>query len=194
VGLYRGPYLDGYYLSGLYELERWTDAERERLARRYADALRILAQRAEANGDPAGAVVWWRRLTAAEPLWSTAALGLMHALVTAGDPTAAREHARVHAAYVRAELGGPVAEAVVALANQLRSDSVPQSSTLPRPRLALSPRPLTSRGPERRSRSVASTAPAAIKSSGAFPTRGVPREAWWATVVLWLIALLSLAT
>jgi hypothetical protein len=118
----------------------------------------------------------------------------MHALVAAGDPTAAREHARVHAAYVRAELGGPVAEAVVALANQLRSDAVPHESTLPRPRLAFPPRPLIPRGPERRSGSVAAPAPAAIKSSGATPTRGVPREAWWATMVLWLIALLSHAT
>jgi DNA-binding SARP family transcriptional activator len=98
VSIYRGPYLDGFYIAGLDELERWMEAERERLARRYGDALRVLAERAEANRDTLAAAIWWRRLTAAEPLCSTAALGLMRALAAAGDITSAREHARVHAA------------------------------------------------------------------------------------------------
>jgi DNA-binding SARP family transcriptional activator len=192
VGLYQGPFLDGCYLSGREELERWIDAERDRFARQYADAVRILAQCAEANGDSASAVVWWRRLTAADPLCSTAALGLMRALAAAGDPTAAREHAREHAAYVRTELGGPVAEAVVALANQLRSTPAPAESTRRQPRSDQPPRPLVRRGPDRRSSPVAGPPAASIRWTGALLLPAVPRGAWKATAVLWGIALLSM--
>ncbi len=192
IGLYEGPYLDGCYLSGRDELERWIDAARDRLARQYADAIRILAQRAEAKGDSPGAVVWWRRLTAADPLCSTAALGLMRALAAVGDPTAAREHAREHAAYVRAELGGPVAEAVVAFANHLRSNPAPPEATRRQPRSDQPPRPLVHRGPDRRSGPVAVPPAASIRSTGALPLPAVPRGAWKATAVLWVIAVLSM--
>jgi DNA-binding SARP family transcriptional activator len=146
AAIYRGTYLDGFYVAGLDELERWMKAERERLARRYMDTLRVLAERADAESNTLAAAIWWRRLTAADPLCSTAALGLMRALATAGDPTAAREHARAHAAYVRAELGGPVAEAVVAFDNRLRSEPVPDEpgSSTPRAGVHLKsvPRPV----------------------------------------------------
>lgn len=196
ISVYHGPFLDGFYVSGLDEFERWIDSQRERVGRRYGTALRTLAERAEVSNDRVGAVAWWRRLTAVEPLSSTAALGLMRALVATGDPTGAREHARAHAAYVRAELGGPVAETVVAFANQLRSDPPPHH-----PPTAPTPRP--------RSGSPATPAPFALEP-GVVPIAtpaatllgptiqpmpapfvpAVPRGAWWATGALWAAALL----
>jgi DNA-binding SARP family transcriptional activator len=191
AAIYRGTYLDGFYVAGLDELERWMRAERERLARRYMDTLRVLAERAEAESNTLAAAIWWRRLTAADPLSSTAALGLMRALATAGDPTAAREHARAHAAYVRAELGGPVAEAVVAFANRLRSEPVldePGSST-PRAPLSLEVQ-ATAPAPDRRS----TTKVAAVSRSPArVHLRPVPRPVWLAVASLWIIALLLVA-
>ena len=151
VAVYRGPFLDGFYASGLEEFERWIDLERERLARRYADALRVLAEQADAARKTPQAIMWWRRLTAVEPLCSTAALGLMRALVCAGDPTGAREHARAHASYVRSELGGPASAEIVAYANQLRDESRPEGLSSPGARdPAAAPRVLIRRGPERR--------------------------------------------
>jgi DNA-binding SARP family transcriptional activator len=191
VSIYRGPYLDGFYVAGLDELERWMEAERERLARRYSDALRVLAERAEADSDTLAAAIWWRRLTAADPLCSTAALGLMRALATAGDPTAAREHARAHAAYVRAELGGPVAEAVVAFANRLRSEPVPDEpgSSTPRAPVSLAAQAIDP-VPDRRS----TTKVAAVSRSPAgVHLRPVPRPVWLAVASLWIIALLLVA-
>jgi DNA-binding SARP family transcriptional activator len=194
VELYRGPYLDGFYVSGLFEFERWVEAERQRLRHHYADALRVLAERAEWSGNQAGAVEWWRRLTAAEPLCSTAALGLMRALAAAGDSTAAREHARIHAAYVRAELGGPVSEEVVAFANRLRTEPVPRE----RP-------PLTAtsgssarisrilRGSDRRTGEVAVPVAAVARSSRVFSWPEVPRVAWRATAAFWAVILLLIA-
>ena len=97
VSFYRGPFLDGFYVSGLAEFECWAELERGRLAAAHADALKTLATRAESEGDWAAAVVWWRRLTEAEPFSTSAVLGLMRALESAGDPTGAVEHAYRHA-------------------------------------------------------------------------------------------------
>jgi DNA-binding SARP family transcriptional activator len=135
VELYRGPFLDGFYASGLAEFQWWVEAERERLARQYGDALRTLARHAEAAGDWAAAVSWYRTLAAAEPLTSANALVLMRALVAAGDPAGALEHARQHAARIEAELGTAPSEDVVAYAEALRRSppilQIPVS--LPRP-------------------------------------------------------------
>lgn len=119
ASLYRGPFLDGFYVSGLDEFERWVESERQRLAAEYGRALKVLAARAEGAGDWPSAVAWWRRLTECEPFSTTAAMGLMLALESAGDPTGAVEHARRHAALVRAELGCPVADEVVSLVRRL---------------------------------------------------------------------------
>ena len=113
VRLYRGPFLDGFYLSGLAEFERWAELERQRLGGAYADALKTLATRAEAAADWATAVVWWRRLTEVEPFSTPAVLGLMRALESAGDPTAAVECARRHTVRLREELDCPAADEVV---------------------------------------------------------------------------------
>jgi DNA-binding SARP family transcriptional activator len=119
VSFYRGPFLDGFYVSGLAEFERWAELERGRLAAAHADALKILATRAEAAADWGAAVAWWRRLTEAEPFSTSAVLGLMRALESAGDPTAAVEHARRHVARVREELDCQVADEVVSFVRRL---------------------------------------------------------------------------
>ena len=61
VTLYRGPFLDGFYLPGLVEFEHWKESERIRLAQRYAAALEALAATATRLGDHRGR----RRLVAA---------------------------------------------------------------------------------------------------------------------------------
>src|SRR5919107_1854437 len=62
VALYRGPFLDGFYLPGLVEFERWMEGERARLAQRYASALEVLAESAGGRGEHQEAVSRWRRL------------------------------------------------------------------------------------------------------------------------------------
>jgi len=123
VGLYRGPFLDGFYVSGLAEFERWAELERERLAAAYRGALKTLAARAEAAANWPAAVAWWRRLTQCDPFSTQAAVGLMKALQSAGDPTGAVEHAYRHAARLRSELDCPVADEVISLIQ--RSVSLP---------------------------------------------------------------------
>lgn len=105
VGLYAGPFLDGFHLSGAEEFERWVDDERARLARRLAQALRTLATDAERRGDFAAAADALRRLAAADPLDAGVTLRLMSALERAGDGAGALRQARIHQTLRHAELG-----------------------------------------------------------------------------------------
>lgn len=131
VTLYQGPFLDGFYASRLHEFERWVDAERHRLGGRYVDALRGLARNAEARGDATGAVMWWRRLAEAEPLSSATAVALMRALIAAGDPAGAVQHAREHTKLVRRELELPVEEPVSAMVRSLQMAAVGTGAPMP---------------------------------------------------------------
>lgn len=107
VGLYGGPFLDGFYLAGVAEFDPWVETERARLGREYALALEALMSGAAQRKDHLAAARWGRRLAAAEPLNSRAAVGLIESLVAAGDRAGALQFARVHEALVREELDSP---------------------------------------------------------------------------------------
>ena len=81
VGLYRGPFLDGFFLTGSPEFEYWVDGERARLAQRHRGALESLAEAAARSGDLAAAAEWWRQLARADPLNARIAIGYMEAIV-----------------------------------------------------------------------------------------------------------------
>ena len=134
VALYAGPFLDGFYLSGAEEFERWLEAERDRLRQRAAAALERLATGATAAGEHIDAAAWWRRLAALDPLNSRVALGLMNALAAAGDRAGALQVARVHESLLREQLGVALDAAVVALTERLRAE--PESSQ-PRRRIVV---------------------------------------------------------
>ena len=93
VGLYRGPFLDGFYLSDAAEFERWAGEERSHLAGKYAWAVEGLADAARNRGDYIVEVGWRRRLVAIDPLNGGAALRLMRALTSAGDGAGAETRA-----------------------------------------------------------------------------------------------------
>jgi serine/threonine-protein kinase len=121
VALYRGPFLQGFYLDDAAEFERWTSAERARLAERYVDASTKLAADAESASDYQAAVRWRRRLVEADPLSSRSALALMRALVAAGDVTAALQHARTYESLVQQELGSAPDPSIAKYAAMLRA-------------------------------------------------------------------------
>jgi len=103
VGLYGGPLLNGLFVSDSPEFEKWLGVERDRLAQKYADALRSLAGVAAERGDVLGAARWWKRLAVHDPYNPEIACQLMAALDAAGDRAGAIEHARRHADKVRNE-------------------------------------------------------------------------------------------
>lgn len=123
VDAYRGPFLDGFYLSDAPEFELWVERERSRLATRYAESLERLARNAEAARDHATAVRWWRKLTEADPLSNRNATGFMRALMDAGDHLAALQYAEQFEEIVAAELGTTAGPAVADLVTQARAQS-----------------------------------------------------------------------
>jgi DNA-binding SARP family transcriptional activator len=113
VELYRGPFLDGFYLADNVEFEHWVDVERERLGQGYARALHTLASERESAGDPSAAAPWWRQLATYDPQNSRTAIRLVRALEAAGDVAGALRVALAHEALLREDLElGPSGELV----------------------------------------------------------------------------------
>lgn len=131
VGLYAGPFLDGFHLSEAPGFGRWVEEERARFAREYTGALSALASRAERGGDRLEAVEWWRRLAVAEPLSPRVAVGYMEALARIGERPAALQYARVHESLLRQELDVEPDPSVTALSERLR-----HTEDMARPELA----------------------------------------------------------
>lgn len=128
--LYRGAFLDGFFLSDAPEFERWVEGQRGRLDRRYAEALEQLAQSALERGDAVAGARWYSRLAEHSPHPSRIAMQLMRALDAAGDRAGAIRHADQHAARLRADLDAAPDPEVEALAARLRAGPVARG---PRP-------------------------------------------------------------
>jgi TolB-like protein len=123
VALYGGPFLDGFFLNGAPEFERWVENERAGLARDYAEALEALAAEAVARGALGHAAEWWRRLADHDPLSSRVTVHLMSALAAAGKRADAIERASAYEDLIQRELDAAPNPAVLALAQQLRQGS-----------------------------------------------------------------------
>jgi serine/threonine-protein kinase len=67
LALYRGPFLDGFFLSGSAEFERWTDEVRATLAGAALRAASTLSERSESQRDLPAALEWARRAAALAP-------------------------------------------------------------------------------------------------------------------------------
>lgn len=114
---YGGAFLDGAIPPGAPEFERWAEAERDRLQRRYCRVVERLAEAAERAGDTGAAVHRRQQRLALDPCDSSATIALMNATARAGDPAAVQRQARMHARLRQLELGfeaDPVVERTAA--------------------------------------------------------------------------------
>jgi DNA-binding SARP family transcriptional activator len=132
VDAYRGPFLDGFYLTDAPEFEQWLEAERARLERSYAGALEQLAQRADIAHDHATAVRWWRKLAEIDPVGSKSATGLIRALMNSGDHAAALQYAERYESVVAQELGTSVGPAVANLVAEVRAKAKSERVAVPK--------------------------------------------------------------
>jgi TolB-like protein/DNA-binding SARP family transcriptional activator len=135
--VYRGPFLDGFYLNDAPEFEQWLSAERAALERSYSDALERLAKKAAAARDHTGEVHWWRELTKADPVGSKSAAGLIRALMNAGDHAAALQYAEYYEAVVAQELGTSVGPSVANLVAEARANTKSARIAGPKPQQSL---------------------------------------------------------
>ena len=102
--LHRGPFLDGFHVSGSPRFEEW---RRERAAcfdAHFEESLYALADGAERWGDHREAVRWLRQRVAQDPFSSHATHRLMLALARTGDRAAAVLAARSHRRLLKEEL------------------------------------------------------------------------------------------
>ena len=134
AALYTGAFLDGFYLSGCDEFERWVDEERRRTLHIAQSAIESLARSATDSGDPVAAVQWWRRLAALSPFDSRIALQLVKSLIAAGDPGGAVRQARIHSTLVHDELGLPPDAAIAAVLADLGNAAPVAPPPAPAPR------------------------------------------------------------
>ena len=89
LALYRGDLLDGFFISGTPEFERWQEGERERLRQRAAAGAWALAEAKAAGGDVVEAERWARWGTDLIPLDEAIIRRLMTFLRGLGDRAAA---------------------------------------------------------------------------------------------------------
>ncbi len=129
VELYKGPFLDGFFLPEAPEFESWSDRERERLAGGYRAALEALAQAAADNRDVHRAVELWKARAAHDPYDSRVALRLMQSLAAIGNRAGALQHATVHERLLQAEFGVGLPPDMLALVEQLKQEPVVAAAT-----------------------------------------------------------------
>ncbi|MDB4948133.1 MAG: protein kinase, partial [Gemmatimonadetes bacterium] len=122
--VYRGPFLDGFFVGDAPEFEAWAESERERLKRAHTRVVECLALAREGDGRPAEAADWWRRLAVADPYNSRVGMRLMAALDAAGERASAIWFAETHVALLRDELGVEPQPEFAAMVERLRSEPV----------------------------------------------------------------------
>lgn len=89
VGLYRGPFLDGFYLPDSPEFEMWAALERQTWERLYLEALASLIEEQAARGEYAAAIAYARRYLATDDLAEEIHRRLIELYATSGDRSAA---------------------------------------------------------------------------------------------------------
>ncbi|HEY2377308.1 MAG TPA: BTAD domain-containing putative transcriptional regulator [Gemmatimonadaceae bacterium] len=126
VAVYAGPFLDGFFVSGAAEFERWAEARRRELATKHVHAVEMLAVAATNRGDFSAAAELRLRVAALDPLSARHALAAMNALARAGDRPAAIHHAQLYAQVVRGELDVDAEPSVTQLAAELARPANPE--------------------------------------------------------------------
>jgi serine/threonine protein kinase len=125
VAEYGGPFLEGFRLAAAHAFTKWMEHTRAELAFEYEDALERLAHEAEARGNHADAVRWWRKLAGQDPLNGRLTVGLMRALAAAGDRVGAIEQASIYEVLIEEEVELPPDRAVVEFAERIRAGWIP---------------------------------------------------------------------
>lgn len=121
--LHAGPFLDGIYLTGADEFERWSETQRRRLVQELARALRAASSSAIDAGDHPTAIRWLHRLADLDPLDFATALDLVRVMAATGDDAGARRRAQEYVALVHEELGTEPGREMLDLLGRLERES-----------------------------------------------------------------------
>lgn len=140
--LFRGPLLDGFYLSRTPEFERWLDLQRDTHRQIHRASVEDLALAAMAAGRPGDAARHWQALSREEPYDSHLVIRLVEALDASGNPGAARRVGEGYLQLMAQEFGRePHADLVQLLDRIHRGTSRPPSDAPVQPGAAANPPP-----------------------------------------------------
>ena len=131
LALYRGPLLDGLYVAGAAEAERWFDDTRRHLAARASAAAWSLAEAPATSSS--SATEWARRAIAIQPDDSAGLDRLLTLLDRHGDRAGALHAYEEHARRLRLDLDALPDARLTALAERIRSRLVAAPSAPPAP-------------------------------------------------------------
>jgi DNA-binding SARP family transcriptional activator len=126
VALYRGAFLQGFFLAGCQAFEEWLLLKREGLQQAAVEALVSLAQYHEARAEPARALDYTYRLLALEPWREDAHRQAMRLLAQTGQRSAALAQYTTCCAVLAAELQAAPDAATTALYERLRASDAPE--------------------------------------------------------------------
>jgi len=191
VALYAGDFLDGFYLSGVPEFERWVEEERGRLRSAALRAHERLATHLEERGPDIDSIRVWRRLSELDPVSARYAAGTMRALAALGDRPAALAHFNAYEGIVRRELDSDADPSIRQLAAMLRSGETTIQSPPPAP--ARSPSRQFDSTHDQRTPTTARDRPAEPNADQGAPTASQATPARRRTATRWAPALATIA-
>lgn len=158
LALYRGDFMEGFFLSDAPELERWIESERQQLRAGAIDAARTLAISAESKGDVAMAVHWARQALSLAPYDEGILRRVLTLLQRSGERGVALELYQRFARRLHDDLELDPSTDTRALAESLASppnDSAPPVMAVPTIYPPPTPAPATQRSWHRRAAAVA---------------------------------------
>src|SRR6266704_1315529 len=139
--LYRGELLDGFFISGAPEFERWLEGERARLQQAASRSAQALVERCLAADEAHAAVEWARRAAQLAPHEEGPLRHLMTLLDRLGDRAGAVAAYEEFAKQLGAELEADPAAETKALLAAVRARETAAPVDLPRPAPVTRPAP-----------------------------------------------------
>ncbi|MDQ3931132.1 MAG: SARP family transcriptional regulator, partial [Chloroflexota bacterium] len=131
VALYRGPFLQGFYLRDASGFEEWMLMEQERLQRLVTVALQDLVATYLRRGEYSAGIPHASRLLQMDPLDEEMHRQLMRLLAHSGQRAAALEQYQTCRRILSAELGTAPDPATIELYESIRSGKVESIATTP---------------------------------------------------------------
>ena len=130
VDLYRGPFLDQFYLPGSPDFENWCVSTRARLSRLMQRAFASVVAQCEATGDRPAALAVAGRWAELEPLRDEARHTLIGLLGASGERAAALAEYEAYRKQLAQELEVEPLEETVSLVERIRAGEQPEFRSL----------------------------------------------------------------
>jgi DNA-binding SARP family transcriptional activator len=139
VGLYTGPFLDGFYLRGVDEFERWASAARDQVHTRFYAAVKSTVAKLCDEERLRDASTWAQRQVALAPFDAQAVLRAIDVAERCGDRATALQTADSYETRLRRELGAEPHPAVAERRSALRVVAPLPDAHVPRRAMAAAP-------------------------------------------------------